>query len=328
MILFVDSTIGEGLEKNHSRFRTPAVRRGVSGKKSCMKASGQRLLGKRLMRFSDGEWACLLRGCFPGSSITSVFFFNSMKISWSVVALLVCTTVGTQAQDTVASAPLPLRLTYQHIGQIGSRIENVQAGGAGVYSVTASSADIWGTADSFQFGYQPLNGNGQIVARVLGMEGTTNGWAKAGVMIRETLDPHSRQAMLVRTVSNGLAFQWRAEPGGASGNTGGSLGTTPCWVKLIRYGNFVMGYESKDGVNWQLVDWQIVEMSQQVYAGVVVSSHDETSACTARFDHVQVSAVSAWDAAPVLGEGDGLRGDYFGNKDLTGTPLMVRKDGP
>ena len=249
-----------------------------------------------------------------------------MKISWSVVALLVCTTVGTQAQDTVASAPLPLRLTYQHIGQIGSRIENVQAGGAGVYSVTASSADIWGTADSFQFGYQPLNGNGQIVARVLGMEGTTNGWAKAGVMIRETLDPHSRQAMLVRTVSNGLAFQWRAEPGGASGNTGGSLGTTPCWVKLIRYGNFVMGYESKDGVNWQLVDWQIVEMSQQVYAGVVVSSHDETSACTARFDHVQVSAVSAWDAAPVLGEGDGLRGDYFGNKDLTGTPLMVRKD--
>ena len=37
-----------------------------------------------------------------------------------------------------------------------------------------------------------------------------------------------------------------------------------------------MGYESKDGVNWQLVDWQMVEMGQQVYAGVVVSSYDET----------------------------------------------------
>ena len=226
----------------------------------------------------------------------------------------------------VVSAPLPLGLTSQHVGQNGSRIENVQAGGAGVYSVTASSGDIWGTADSFQYGYQPLNGDGQIVARVLGMEGTTNGWAKAGVMIRETLDPHSRQAMLVGTVSNGLAFQWRAEPGGASGSTGGSLGTAPCWVKLIRYGNFVMGYESKDGVNWQLVDWQMVEMSQQVYAGVVVSSHDETSASTARFDHVQVSAVNAWEAAPVLGEGDGLRGDYFRNRDLAGAPLMVRKD--
>jgi hypothetical protein len=226
----------------------------------------------------------------------------------------------------VVSAPLPLGLTSQHVGQNGSRNENVQAGGAGVYSVTASSGDIWGTADSFQYGHQPLNGNGQIVARVLGMEGTTNGWAKAGVMIRETLDPHSRQAMLVGTVSNGLAFQWRAEPGGASGSTGGSLGTAPCWVKLIRYGNFVMGYESKDGVDWQLVDWQMVEMSQQVYAGVVVSSHDETSASTARFDHVQVSAVNAWEAAPVLGEGDGLRGDYFGNRDLAGAPLMVRKD--
>jgi len=233
--------------------------------------------------------------------------------------------LGSQPAPAV-SAPLPLGLTCQHVGQNGSRIENVHAGGAGVYSVTASSGDIWGTADSFRYGYQPLNGNGQIVARVLGMEGTTNGWAKAGVMIRETLDPHSRQAMLVGTVSNGVAFRWRAEPGGASGSTGGSLGTAPCWVKLIRNGNFVMGYESKDGVNWQLVDWQMVEMSQQVYAGVVVSSYDGTSACTARFDHVQVSAVTAWDAAPVLGEGAGLRGDYFGNLDLAGAPLMVRKD--
>jgi hypothetical protein len=46
-----------------------------------MKASGQRLLGKRLMRFSDGEWACFLRGCFPGSTITSDLFFDSMKTS-------------------------------------------------------------------------------------------------------------------------------------------------------------------------------------------------------------------------------------------------------
>src|SRR5208283_1624146 len=145
--------------------------------------------------------------------------------------------LGSQPAPAVA-APQPLRLTSQHIGQNGSRIENVQARGAGVYSVTASSGDIWGTSDSFQYGYQPLNGNGQIVARVLGMEGATNGWAKAGVMIRETLDPHSRQAMLVETVGNGLAFRWRAEPGGATGNTGGSVGTAPWWVKVIRYGNF------------------------------------------------------------------------------------------
>jgi len=234
--------------------------------------------------------------------------------------------LGSQPVAPVVSAPLPLYLTHQHVGQHGHRNENAQAGGMDAYSVTASSGDIWGTADSFRYGYQELNGNGQIVARVLGMEGTANGWAKAGVMIRETLDPHSRHAALVGTVGNGVAFQWRAVTGGASGSTSGSTGAAPCWVKLVRYGNFVLGYESKDGVHWQLVDWQIVEMSRRVYAGVAVSSHDETSACTARFDHVQVSAVKAWDAAPVLGAGDGLRGDYFGNKDLAGTPLMVRKD--
>jgi hypothetical protein len=68
-----------------------------------MKASGQRLLGKRLMRFSDGEWGCLLRGCFPGSSITSDFFFNFMRTSWLTIALLASTVICTQAQD--ASTP-------------------------------------------------------------------------------------------------------------------------------------------------------------------------------------------------------------------------------
>jgi hypothetical protein len=70
-----------------------------------MKASGQRLLGKRLMRFSDGEWACLLRGCFPGSSITSDLFFNFMKTTWLTIALLVLTVIRTQGQNTQLVTP-------------------------------------------------------------------------------------------------------------------------------------------------------------------------------------------------------------------------------
>jgi hypothetical protein len=70
-----------------------------------MKASGQRLLDKRLMRFSGGEWACLLRGCFPGSSITSDLFFNFMKTSWLTIVLLVFAASRIQGQVSQSGPP-------------------------------------------------------------------------------------------------------------------------------------------------------------------------------------------------------------------------------
>src|SRR6266446_3049991 len=86
--------------------------------------------------------------------------------------------LGSQSAP-VASAAAPLNLAYQHIGRSGSLAENIQADGTGGYSITVSSADLWRTVDSFQYAYQPLNGNGQIVARVVAIDGTTNSWAKA-----------------------------------------------------------------------------------------------------------------------------------------------------
>src|ERR1039458_2311888 len=70
-----------------------------------MKASGQWVECKRLMRFSDGEWAYLSRGCFPGSSITSDFFFNFMKTSWLTIALLVFAASRIQGQVSQSGPP-------------------------------------------------------------------------------------------------------------------------------------------------------------------------------------------------------------------------------
>ena len=40
------------------------------------------------------------------------------------------------------------------------------------YSVSGAGADIWGTADAFRYVYQPLTGDGQIVARVASVQYT------------------------------------------------------------------------------------------------------------------------------------------------------------
>ena len=82
----------------------------------------------------------------------------------------------------------------------------------GLYTVNGSGADIWGNGDDFFFVDQPLVGNGQIIARVLSVE-NTDAWAKAGVMIRESLASGARNAAMIVSPGNGLAFQRRVKAG-------------------------------------------------------------------------------------------------------------------
>ena len=56
----------------------------------------------------------------------------------------------------------------------------------GTYTVTGSGNDIWGQEDQFNFVYQPITGDVDVSARVASLQGSST-WAKAGVMIRESL---------------------------------------------------------------------------------------------------------------------------------------------
>ena len=58
--------------------------------------------------------------------------------------------------------------------------------------VSGAGRNIWGTADSFVFAYQPIR-DGRIDATIDG-ETNTSPFAKAGVMIRQTLAPDHRKS--------------------------------------------------------------------------------------------------------------------------------------
>src|SRR5437764_110155 len=87
------------------------------------------------------------------------------------------------------------------VGAVGS-----SSGSGGSFTVTGAGADIWGTADAFHYVYTTLTGDGSIVAQVTSEQYVAN-WTKAGVMMRETLDPGSRHALMLVSPGKGLAFQ-------------------------------------------------------------------------------------------------------------------------
>ena len=149
------------------------------------------------------------------------------------------------AEATQALSSLPAPWTDGDIGTVGL------AGSAtltsGTFSVKGAGADIWGTTDAFHFAYQRLNGNTQVIAKVASVS-NTNAWAKAGVMIRDTLLPNSRNAFVAVTPSNGVTFQSRVATAGSTVSTVATGLVAPYWVKLARSGNRFSAYRSADGV--------------------------------------------------------------------------------
>ena len=158
---------------------------------------------------------------------------------------------------------------------------------AGTFTVTASGEDIFGQADSFHFVYQPLRGDGQIVARVVSYQ-RKDMWTKVGVMVRETTDPGSKFADVLVTPDKGAEAQWRPATNGDTQTTDQTPSPTPFWVKLTRVGDTLTGYISADGQVWQQRGQMTVAMTPNVLIGLCVTSHKNDTATTAKIDSVRV----------------------------------------
>jgi hypothetical protein len=174
----------------------------------------------------------------------------------------------------------------------------------GVFIVSGSGDDIWNTADAFRFVYQNLNSGCDIRARVTS-QGNTDPWAKAGVMIRDSLAPGASYACMIITPGNGMDFQYRSANGvAASGNiSGGALKPAPNnWARLTRTNNTFTAYNSADGVNWTQVGspTTLSLTNSNYYVGLPVTAHNNGAISTATIDNVTVNGFTYTNPAPVV----------------------------
>ena len=181
---------------------------------------------------------------------------------------------------------LPPGWTKQDIGSTG--VAGTSTHSAGSYTLNGSGADIWGTADAFHYVWQTLSGDGDITARVASVE-NTDAWAKAGVMIRESLTAGSKHAMIVVSPSSGISFQRRTATSGTSTSTTTTGITAPRWVRITRAGNTLTTYYSSNGTTWTTLGSDTVTMASSIQIGLAVTSHLNTTDCTAVFDNVTVT---------------------------------------
>ncbi len=108
-------------------------------------------------------------------------------------------------------------------------------------------------------------------------------------MIRESLASNSRHAFMLVSAAKGVALQWRPATGGSTLNVTGSSSAPPRWVRLVRSGSTITGYESADGVTWKAVGSETISMASTVYVGLAVTSHTTSAATTATITNVTTS---------------------------------------
>ena len=228
----------------------------------------------------------------PGNTNKSILFLRDSSLGTIQMPPIAKNVVDTNAMAVVAAwinalPPTPVLPPPWADTDIGSPLPGSASYAAGEFAVTASGLDFWGTADAGNFVYQPIIGDGQIVARVTGLQ-YTSPWSKAGVMFRESLDAGAREVLMAVTAGSGTTFQWRTNTADQSSYTLGPYVAAPYWVKLMRAGNNFTGCVSPDGTNWTVASAVTNPMGSNVLFGLALTAQNPALFNLSTFDNISL----------------------------------------
>jgi ABC-type transport system involved in multi-copper enzyme maturation permease subunit len=202
--------------------------------------------------------------------------------------------------------------------------------------------------DSFYFVHQPVTGDTSLTVRVASFTATTDREVRrmgdqrlkrlddsspfaqpaAGIMIKDGTRPGSSYASVLLTATRGVRMQWDFHADRA-----GSTSTGTRWLRLVRSGGTITGYESADGVTWTKIGAARPQnLPSTVEIGFYVASPPTVyttrgggsssvglrlTRASATFDNVQSGTAAGWQAEPIGAQmieakeggpgGDGLR---------------------
>ncbi len=168
--------------------------------------------------------------------------------------------------------------------------------------IAAGGADVWGIRDEFRFSYIEQNGDFDLATRIESLS-EANLYTKAGIMAREELTDNSRHIFFQVFPNNnprnknngGYEFQYRKDKNGEmkaiyptnfDGVPEFPVNYPNTWIRLKRAGNVFTGYYSADGKTWKIYTEFTMELTQKIYLGLAVTSHNTKEKTIAIFSNI------------------------------------------
>ncbi len=165
------------------------------------------------------------------------------------------------------------------------------------YRVTGGGANIWGAADALQFAWKRISGDVRFTADVQFIGVGAVNHRKAVLMLRQSLAPDSAYADVALHGDGLTSLQFRSAAGGKTEELRSTL-NGPTRIRIERRGNQFTIYAGKPGEELLSTGPQTVVLTDPVYAGIGVCSHDEKILETAVFSNVQIEPLPPVAARP------------------------------
>ena len=208
--------------------------------------------------------------------------------------------MGESANSAEVSMTLAPSWSNVDIGTVGLAGSYVVAND-GTFTTHGAGGNLGTTADSFNFTYQTLTGDGTFIARMTSINRPN---ASAGILMSETLGTSPKAACVIYN-NNGVWLKammgTRSTAGAAANWTISDVTAVPTWLKLVRSGNTFSGYASADGITWTPINSSTITMAGTIYVGLVNCYTTTTTPCTATFDNVTGAPVIVTSSAPAAG---------------------------
>ena len=161
----------------------------------------------------------------------------------------------------------------------------------GTYKVTGAGANIWATADQFQYVWREMSGNVAVTATLefLG-EGAMH--RKAGIMLRKTMDTDSPYVDVMIHGTGMPAIQWRNNKGETTNGVDFPFDSPGKFkVKLVRTAAAIAVSIAKDGGEMKELGHTTIPLGSPIYVGLAVCSHTASKSETVIFSDVSVESL-------------------------------------
>jgi hypothetical protein len=159
--------------------------------------------------------------------------------------------------------------------------------GTSEYRVTGGGANIWGAEDALYFVWKRISGDVTLTADVRFLGAGAVAHRKAVLMIRQDLTPGSAYADVALHGDGLTSLQFRPAAGVPTQEIRSAV-KAPARIRIERRGNRFTIAVGKPGEELANSGPQTVELTDPVYAGIGVCSHDANVLETAVFSNVQV----------------------------------------
>ena len=158
-----------------------------------------------------------------------------------------------------------------------------------VYYLAGAGHNIWGNTDGFSFAYLQMTGNFILTTslKILGEGGDPH--RKAGLMVREGLQPNAAYADAVVHGDGLTSLQYRLQKGRETAEITNSKVHNAYTLRIEKIDSTIIMYAAQAGKPMQKIGNVAINFSEEFYIGLIISAHQQEGFEQAKFFNTRLT---------------------------------------